>query len=167
MDAERKIIQSWDTGIKAGAQHDASACATFMARGGEHYLIDMLVVKLEYPELKRRILSHAAIFNPHAVLIEDKASGQSLLQDLKRETALPLIACKAVQDKQTRLLAVTPMMEAGRVHLPKDAPWLAALENELYSFPTAKHDDQVDCISQYLNWVRSAGSKAEMGIRRL
>lgn len=164
---ERRIVQSWDTGIKAGAQHDASACATFVARGGEHYLIDMLVVKLEYPELKRRMISHAAQFSPHAMLIEDKGSGQSLLQDLKRETTLPVIGISATADKLTRLLQVTPMMEAGRVHLPHNAPWLAAFEAELYAFPDGAHDDQVDAVSQYLNWQRAVSAQGEMRVRRV
>ena len=167
MQNEARITQSWDTGIKAELGHDPSACATFLARGGEHYLIDMLVVKLEYPELKRRIMAHAEQYAPHALLIEDKASGQSLLQDLRRETNLPLIACQASSDKLTRLMAATPMMEAGRLRLPQSAPWLAALEQELYRFPAARHDDQVDAISQYLNWVRSQQSRAELGIRRV
>ncbi|MFM9889761.1 MAG: phage terminase large subunit [Rickettsiales bacterium] len=162
-----RITQSWDTGIKAGAQHDASACATFMARGGEHYLLDMLVVKLEYPELKRQMISHAALFEPHAMLIEDKASGQSLLQDLKRETSLPVIGISATADKLTRLLQVTPMMEAGRVHLPENAPWLAAFESEFFVFPDGAHDDQVDAVSQYLNWQRAQSARAEMSIRRV
>ncbi|MFZ4542132.1 MAG: hypothetical protein ACOYNL_10125 [Rickettsiales bacterium] len=73
--------------------NDPSACATFVVRDRVHHLIDILVVRLEYPELKRVMMNHAAWFNPAAVLIEDKASGQSLLQDLRRETALPVIGC--------------------------------------------------------------------------
>lgn len=167
MDSEMRCVQSWDTGIKAGAQHDASACATFMARGGDHYLVDMLLVKLEYPDLKRRMVQHAEKFTPHAVLIEDKASGQSLLQDLRRETALPVIAVQPVQDKLTRLLQVTPLMEAGRLHLPQHAPWLAVFEAEFFSFPDSAHDDQVDAVSQYLNWQRAQQRRADISIRRV
>jgi predicted phage terminase large subunit-like protein len=161
------LTQSWDTAIKAGMGHDASACATFIEREGIHYLVDMLVVKYEYPALKRAIISHAAVQQADAVLIEDKASGQSLLQDLRLESDLPLIARMPVQDKQTRLLRVTPLMEAGKVALPKNAPWLAALEQELFSFPEGAHDDQVDAISQYLNWVRERAGRAEPSLRRL
>jgi len=115
---EGMTVQSWDTGVKAGAKHDASACATFVERDAVHYLIDIQVVRLEYPELRRRIIEHAARFNPAAILMEDKASGQSLLQDLRRETGLPLIACMPDADKLTRLLRVTPMMEAGKWRYP-------------------------------------------------
>lgn len=161
------ITQSWDTAVKAGVTHDASACATFRERDGVHALIDMLVVKLEYPALKRVIISHAARFSPDAVLMEDKASGQSLLQDLRMETPLPLIARMPVGDKIARLVHVTPMMEAGKVALPLKAPWLMALEQELFSFPETAHDDQVDAISQYLNWIRERKTYQEPSLRRL
>jgi predicted phage terminase large subunit-like protein len=160
-------VQSWDTGIKAGAQHDASACATFVVRDGVHHLLDMLVVRLEYPELKRLMIAHAARFNPATILVEDKASGQSLLQDLRRETSLPLIAQSPSGDKLSRLLQVTPLMEAGRLALPSRAPWLAGFEGEFFAFPDGAHDDQVDAVSQYLNWVRSAGNSEKVNIRRL
>lgn len=150
-----RIIQSWDTGIKAGAVHDASACATFVQHEGMHSLIDVTQVRLEYPELKRLIVAHAQRFNPEAILMEDKASGQSLLQDLKRETQLPLVAQMPKGDKLSRLVRVSPLIEAGRVALPKEQAWLADFEAQLLAFPHAAHDDMVDAFSQYLNWVRA------------
>lgn len=160
-------VQSWDTGIKAGAQHDASACATFLQRDGKHYLTEMRSMRLEYPELKRAIVATAERWHPDAILIEDKASGQSLLQDFKRDTALPVIGCKAVEDKLSRLIRVTPMLEAGWVVLPAHASWLAAFEEELFGFPDGPHDDQVDAFSQYLNWIRARSGGKNPAIRML
>lgn len=162
-----EYVQSWDTGIKAGPQHDASACATFVLRDGVHHLVDMTVVRLEYPALKRLMLHHAARFSADAILIEDKGSGQSLLQDLRRETELPLIAVMPDGDKQARLIRVTPMIEAGQLALPKYASWLADFEAEFFTFPDGKHDDQVDAVSQYLNWIRARIGRGEPGVRRL
>ena len=162
-----QCVQSWDTGIKAGVQHDASACATFMLKDGVHYLVDMLAVRLEYPALKRLMVRHAKRFSPDAILIEDKASGQSLLQDLKHDSELPVIGVMPSGDKVSRMVRVTPLMEAGKVALPKHASWLAALEAELFSFPDGKHDDQVDAVSQYLNWVRGKKQIAEPSVRIL
>ena len=45
-------------------------------------------------------------------------------------------------------------MEAGHVHLPRQAPWLSDFLNELLAFPNARHDDQVDSVSQFLNWIQ-------------
>jgi predicted phage terminase large subunit-like protein len=164
---DHRIIQSWDTAMKTGQGRDASACATFLERDGVHYLIDMLAAQMEYPELKRAVVAQAERFAPEVILIEDKASGQSLLQDLRVETNLPLLAQIPDADKLSRLLRVTPMMEAGKVALPKFAPWLAALEEELFGFPDARHDDQVDAISQYLNWLRKGMFAAVPTMRRL
>lgn len=167
IDAGERYVQSWDTGVKAGDKNDPSACATFAVRDGVHVLVDMLLVRMEYPELKRCITNHAARYQPEAILIEDKASGQSLLQDLRHETDLPLIACMPDADKVTRLLRVTPLMEAGKMALPQAASWLAAFEAELFQFPDSAHDDQVDAVSQYLNWVRGRGARDGLRVRRL
>lgn len=153
--------------MKVGAGRDASACATFLQRDGMHYLVDMQVAQLEYPALKRTIIAHAQRFAPEVILIEDKASGQSLLQDLRAETNLPVLAQMPDADKLSRLLRVTPMIEGGQVALPKFAPWLAALEEELFNFPDSAHDDQVDAISQYLNWLRRDLFKAVPNMRRV
>lgn len=150
-----RVIQSWDTGVKAGAMHDASACITFVQHEGMHYLTDVTQVRMEYPELKRLMVAHAERFAPEAILIEDKASGQSLLQDLKRETQLPVTAQQPKGDKLSRLVRVSPMMEAGRVALPREQSWLAEFEAQLLAFPDDGHDDMVDAFSQYLNWVRA------------
>ena len=165
--SQGRIVQSWDTAMKVGKGRDASACATFLERDGVHYLLDMLAAQMEYPALKRAIVAQAERFAPEVILIEDKASGQSLLQDLRAETNLPVLAQLPDTDKISRLLRVTPMMEAGKVALPKFAPWLAALEEELFGFPDARHDDQVDAISQYLNWLRKAVFKPVPTMRRI
>lgn len=164
---EAACVQSWDTAIKAGEGHDASACATFRVVGGMHHLVDMLEVRLEYPALKRLIVSHAARHRPDYVLMEDKASGQSLLQDLRRETDLPLLPIAPQGDKMMRLVRVSPLMEAGKVALPTQAPWLAAFEAQLFAFPDTAHDDMVDAFSQYLNWVRNRTGYGIPNVRRV
>ncbi len=163
--AEGMYVQSWDTAMKAGATHDASACATFVMKDGMHQLVDMLEVRLEYPALKRLIVSHAARFCPEVILMEDKASGQSLLQDLRQETDLPLRACMPKGDKISRLVRVSPLLEAGKVALPQRAPWLMAFEQQLFNFPNHGHDDMVDAFSQYLNWRRESAQGGIPAIR--
>ena len=160
------LIHSWDTAIKAGAGHDASVCAVFEKTPRTNRLIDLWSGRVEYPELKRQFYLLAERDHPHAILIEDKASGQSLIQDLRRETHWPIIAIMPRGDKVSRFARVTPMIEAGTVALPKDAPWLAEFERQLLDFPDAKHDDCVDALSQYLNWVRGQ-EQEKPGLRRI
>lgn len=153
--ANATIIQSWDTAIKTGLQHDYSVCATFYEHDGVHYLADIYRGKWDYPTLKRVIEQHAHQHNTDIMLMEDKASGQSMLQDLKREGRLHPKGVTPVKDKLTRAVAATAFFEAGRVALPHEAHWLTPFETELFQFPHSKHDDQVDAVTQYVNWVRT------------
>jgi predicted phage terminase large subunit-like protein len=52
-----------------------------------------------------------------------------------------------------RMSAQTAKIEAGAVHLPRQAAWLDDLRSELLAFPQGLHDDQVDSISQALKWI--------------
>lgn len=151
--ADRRV-QSWDTAIKSGERHDASVCLTFAECEGKSYLLDVRLMRREYPDLKRSFYALAEQWEPQAILVEDRASGQQLLQDARRETGLPLIAQQPKKDKVTRFAAISAMIEAGRVVLPEQAPWLADFEAELFAFPGGAHDDQVDALTQYLDWVR-------------
>ncbi len=110
---------------------------------------------LEYPELKKKSIELIKKYNPNVVLIEDKASGQSLIQDLKKELKTPIVAIKVSKDKITRLASVSPFFEAEKIYLPTEASWLADYENELCTFPFCEHDDQVDSTSQFLQWYKN------------
>lgn len=161
-----QIVQSWDTASKAGELNDPSVCTTWGIRPDGADLLHVLVARLEYPELKARAIQHAELHAADAILIEDKSSGQALLQDLQRETKLPVIAITPTADKITRASATSSMVEAGRVSLPINAPWLGDYETEMLTFPNAVHDDQVDSTSQFLNWLRTK-TNAQPMIRRL
>ena len=62
-----------------------------------------------------------------------------------------IIAVKPGQDKLSRMAVASAKFEAGQVLLPRDAPWLAEFEAELFAFPGGRHDDQCDSVSQALN----------------
>lgn len=163
----KRIIQSWDTAYKPGQLNDPSCCTTWGERPDGWDLLHVVARRLEYPDLKALVVRQAEDFAPHAILIEDKASGQSLLQDLRRDTKLPLIAIEPEGDKTTRASAVSALVEAGRVALPTNAAWLTDYESEMLTFPNAPHDDQVDSTSQFLAWARDRASDAAPQIRSL
>lgn len=160
------IVQSWDTAIKSGAHNDASVCLTFVEAQGRSYLRDVRVMRLEYPDLKKMFYKLAEEFKPNAILLEDKASGQQLLQDVKRESHLPLIGINPKSDKISRFAAISAMIEAGKLVLPHNAKWLADFETELFAFPGGAHDDQIDALTQYLDWKRR-WSFEKLSVRRL
>jgi len=148
-------VHSWDTAYKKDEHNDPSSCTVMRIGNNAAFVQEVINRRMEYPELKKAIISLAARDNPSVILIEDKASGQSLIQELRAETGLPVIAVKAVADKLTRAVAAAGTIEAGRISLPNSAEWLYDYENQIVSFPNGKHDDMVDSTSQFINWWRT------------
>uniref|UniRef100_A0A6M3JA37 Putative terminase n=1 Tax=viral metagenome TaxID=1070528 RepID=A0A6M3JA37_9ZZZZ len=149
------IVQSWDTAFKEKQQNDFSACTTWAILANGYYLLDMWRGKVDFPKLKLAAEALWRQWSPLAVLIEDAASGQSLIQELKTNTRMPVIAIKVDRDKQSRAHAATPTIEAGKVYLPEDAAWRPQFEYEHEVFPGGANDDMVDTTTQFLNWVRT------------
>lgn len=148
----RSIKQSWDTAGKGTVLSDWACCTTWGETENGFYLLDVLRAQLDYPTLKRYAKSQYAKWQPSEVLIEDKSSGEALIQDLLAEPGLfmPIIAINPTTDKITRAAAASPLIEAGFVYLPENAPWLPDYEVELSNFPNVVNDDQTDSTSQYL-----------------
>ena len=151
------VVQSWDTARKAGERNDYSVCTTWLQRESKLFLLDVCRRRLEYPSLVRVALEQYNNHHPDAVLIEDEGAGTALLQDLRANhgsiSVIPIKPNKN-KDKVLRLASVSPMFEAGRIHLPEEASWLGEYKHELLKFPQSRHDDQVDSTSQCLSWVR-------------
>lgn len=137
-------VMAIDTAFKTGVANDYSVIETWGEGDNSYYLVNMWREQVEYPDLKRAIIEQAALYRPDIILIEDAASGQSIIQDLLRTTTLPIVAVKAKGSKQSRADSVTPLWEAGKVALPEDAPWLHVFLEEHLAFPFGAHDDTVD-----------------------
>ena len=153
-----RIAQSWDTALKGDSRADYSVCTTWAERGGQHFLLDVFRKQLDFPGLIKAAISLYREHRPNAVLIEDHGSGTSLIQQLRSQQQIYAIGRRSKDDKTTRLSTVLPAFEAGKVVFPHDAPWLPQMLSELFGFPSARYDDQVDSISQYLGWVRDRSS---------
>jgi predicted phage terminase large subunit-like protein len=152
---ESRVTQSWDTASKEGAQNDWSVCTTWYVHEKRFYLADVLRGRYDYPRLRARAIEHASAHQPSRILIEDTGVGTALLAELKN-AGRSAIAIKPERDKVTRMSIASAKFESGLVLLPSSAPWLAGLEDELFSFPQGRHDDQVDSISQALNYQGSS-----------
>jgi len=146
-----RIYQSWDTAFKTNQENDYSVCTTWGIAQNGYYLLHRWKGKVEFPELKRVAVQLADKFKPSVVLIEDKASGQSLIQELQRETRLPLKPIKVDSDKVARAYAVSPEQEAGNLYLPEGEPWVIDYIDNMSAFPNAAHDDDVDSTTQALS----------------
>lgn len=159
--------QSWDTAIKISESSDYSVCTTWGVLSGKYYLLHLLRMKLDYPALKKMLQKLSNRYNPKIILIEDKASGQSLIQDLQSEGFANIIAQRPKLDKITRFAAIVPLFQEKRVILPKEASWLQIFLKEVTKFPSSNHDDIVDSVSQFLGYMKAIGKKGGVRIREL
>ena len=153
-----RIIQSWDTANTATESSDYSVCTTWLAQDSHHYLLDVIRKKLTFPDLVRGVVAAQQRQQADLVLIEEAGSGISLLQQMKQQ-GLKCVGIKPHLDKETRLVSETAMIEAGYVSIPTEASWVAAFQHELVMFPNGKYDDQVDSLSQYLEYQRVRAKK--------
>jgi predicted phage terminase large subunit-like protein len=150
---DAQITMSVDTATKTDTANDFSAATVWLTRKENHHLVYAWRDKVGFPDLRRKVAELCRTFRVQNLLIEDTGAGSSLIQELKH-LGIPAIGRKATTSKEARLSGVTAYIESGQVLFPKDAPWLAEFLSELLGFPNAKHDDQVDSLSQYLLWVQ-------------
>lgn len=162
LDAYQTIISVADTAFKKDESNDPSVILTGgITHSGDIHIIRVDRGRWEYPELKQRLITNTAMYRHsglRGLYIEDKASGQSLIQELRRESGLAVIPYKVGKDKVSRTHAVTPLIEGGRVFLPPEADWLDAFVEECAAFPSGKHDDQVDALTMFLDIISRMGT---------
>lgn len=153
-----EVVMSLDTAQKAREVNDPSVCHIFKRKGSVWHWTKTWKDRVRYPQLKKMTKSLAESCSPDAILIEDKSSGSSLIQELHDDTDLPVIAIEPESDKITRMNTQTPSLEAGIVALPDidyiPAPWLADVETYLMHFPSPGAWDEIDALSQFLKWLR-------------
>lgn len=156
------LVQFWDTAFMTKKESDYSVCVTMGASDNRFYMLDRWKGKVEFPELKAVAQAQAAKWQPHTLLIEDAASGKSLVQELMRDSLLPIHPVKVDRDKVSRAYAVTPLLEAGRVSYPVNAPWASDFIDTLATFPNAEHDDDVDAFDGALEYLARGGGNLGM-----
>lgn len=146
------LIISLDTAMKGTQLADYSVATVWLARGDHSYLLDLWRERVDYPELRRAVSRLREKYAGAALLVEDKGSGTSLIQDLRAENRA-VIGINPEGDKLTRTAKASARFEAGAVFFPKAAPWLSGLKAELLGFPNVRYDDQVDSVTQALAWI--------------
>lgn len=147
------VVQSWDFAAREGEQNDRSVCITLGLTDRRWYILDVWAGRLTFPDLKRKVGELAEKWECYEILVEDKSSGQGILDELKRETNYALKGVNPVGTKYERALSVSALIEQGCVWLPVAAAWLSDFMDELAGFPDAAHDDIVDALSQLLRYI--------------
>jgi predicted phage terminase large subunit-like protein len=112
----------------------------------------------DFPELKRVALEEYKFYNPDNVLIEAKATGTPLQQEL-RKLGIPVTMYspggrRTGTDKVARANAIAPILESRMVWAP-ETEWAEELIEECAAFPVGSHDDQVDSMTMALSRFRA------------
>jgi predicted phage terminase large subunit-like protein len=155
-----QVVQSWDTANTASELANYSVCTTWGIKAKQCYLLHVYRKQVHYPDLKRAVVEQQQRWHATVILIEDRASGTQLIQELVAD-GLAVKGIAPTGEKVMRLHAQTAFIENGFVSLPEEAPWLDTYLHELTSFPGCKHSDQVDSTSQALAWIKESVNRPE------
>lgn len=145
-------IDSWDTAFKKHEENDYSVRTSWVYNNRGLFLYDYWKEKVEFPNLKKAVIDSYQKNKPDIILIEDKASGISLIQELK-SLPIPIKAIKVDKDKIARANAASPFIESGNVFII-DKPFANEVIQICEDFPEGAEDDTVDSITQAINYVK-------------
>lgn len=165
-----KVVHSWDCAASPAPGADYSVGTIWGFDGQSWLLLQVIRERLDYPDLLARVRLERNKWRADLVLVEKASSGIALLQDLVRDircTSAPQhhapwssrLAADTKQPKAERFYTGMERLYSGVARFPRDAPWMDDLRREMMSFPNARHDDQVDSVSQFLNWAAGQGGR--------
>jgi len=158
------IIQSWDTAHETKTTSDYTACTTWGVWYNEEegdrpslILLDAFKDRMEFPELKEVALRQYKEWDPDSFLVEKKAAGAPLIQELRR-MGIPVdeFTPSRGNDKIARVNAVSDLFASGAVWAP-DRRWAKDVIEEIVAFPVGENDDYVDTMTQALLRFRNGG----------
>lgn len=170
-----KGIQVWDTALTEKEESDYSACVTFFVTRDGIYVADVYRARLDFPKLKQAMQDQFEYWNSKfpisRVYIEQKQSGISVMQSLKKDTYMPVMELEKEtllgKSKLLRANAASGYLQGGRVIFPINASWATDFETELFSFPRGKHDDMVDAFVHGINTLKGGGKSPRKGLHQM
>lgn len=129
------------------------------------YIREIVKGKWGFPDLLEAVKQQYSYYRARVLCIEKAASGQSLIQVLKREAKIPVEEMKPLKSKTIRLQAVCPLLENSRVKLVR-GPWTDAFIKELTAFPFVRHDDSVDSMVWALTYYSLKLDAIDRGLQQ-
>ena len=157
------IVQAFDTALTTKDRSDFSVCQTWGVWFNEEdntqnvILLNKVKGKYEFPELKAMAHEQYEEWQPDSVIVEAKASGQPLIDEMRRSGIFVQdFSPGKGQDKIARLNAVADMFASGHVWFPETS-WAAKTVEEILAFPAGEHDDEVDTMTLGLMRIRKGG----------
>ena len=131
---------------------------------GKVYIREIITGRLGFPDLIAKVKHLYSFYDAKVLCIEKAASGQSLIQMLRKEAKIPIEEMKPLRSKTIRLQAVAPLMEFARVHFV-EGEWIDGFVRELTTFPYVKHDDRTDAFTWALTYFSMKLDKVDQGLQ--
>lgn len=161
------MIVSVDCTFKANPNSDRVAVHVWGRRGPDKFLLDRRTRRLTFIETCAELKAVCTAWpRYHLALVETKANGDAVVNVMS--AVLPRLNPEEVKkianptdSKVARANAVSPEVGSGNVYLPDGAPWLEEFISEHERFPKATHDDDVDALTQALNYLGFGGDDLE------
>lgn len=161
------IIQAWDTAHEAHNKADFSACVTMGIwttedDGAQAILLNAIKGRWEFPELKKKVLEQWKDWDPESLIVEKKAAGAPLIQELRRmdivvnEVTPSRGSASTPNNKVARINAIADIFSAGKIWAP-DKRWAHEVIDEVAEFPNGSNDDFVDCVQMCVTRYRTGG----------
>lgn len=144
------VIQSWDLAFTDKGDYVAGQVWTYIH--GTWILLDRVHERITFTQTVTRVQQLAARWpQTSRIYVEKAANGAALIDTLRKRASITPVSPKG--SKEVRALAVQPLIDSGRVKVV-DMAYDEELFQEWREFPYAKHDDQVDAMTQALSQVK-------------
>jgi predicted phage terminase large subunit-like protein len=147
------IVLSIDPGQKGGPTNSFSVIQVWAPRDGAHLLLDQWREQTNYQEFRSQTRLFIRKYRPSVVLIEDTGQGPALISDIKQQNGMDLVQITPIGDKVERLRKHRRAIRSGLVQLSQCTAWSHDFIEEATQFPYGPFDDQMDALSQYLDWI--------------
>ena len=149
----RRITISVDTATKTTESASYTVFLIIASDIQRHYIVDVLRERLDPVQVRDAAVRLIQNYRPTAFLIEDASSGPGLARMLLERGHRSELRPTRGLGKEERFEPHLHFFFEGRILLKRNQPWTTDLADEWLRFPFARYDDQVDAMSQYLDWV--------------
>jgi predicted phage terminase large subunit-like protein len=147
------VVLSIDPGQKGGPTNSFSVIQAWAVQGNVYMLLNQWRQQAIYTEFRDAARLFIRRYRPSAVVIEATGQGPALSSDIRQQTGMEIVQVSPTENKIDRLRRHSKVIRSGRVRLPEDASWGQGLLSEVVLFPFAEFDDQVDAMTQFLEWI--------------
>ena len=151
--ADTPMVLSIDPAQKGGPAHSYGVIQAWAVHEGRYALVAQWREQTRYVEFRTEVRRFIGRYRPSAILIEATGQGPALLSEIRPQRDMDVVAITPHDDKLSRLRKHKKVLRSRCVALADGAPWVAEFIDEIVVFPYAPFDDQVDALTQFLDWI--------------